>query len=75
MNGTTASENQVAAGNGSRRRAYDGWLLFAAGFRPFFLLGSIQAGLSILVWLPVFHGELTLASALAPRANTAITLG
>jgi uncharacterized protein involved in response to NO len=67
MNGTTASENRVAAGNGSRRRAYDGWLLFAAGFRPFFLLGAIQAGLSILVWLPVFHGELTLASALAPR--------
>jgi uncharacterized protein involved in response to NO len=31
------------------------------------LLGAIQAGLSILVWLPVFHGELSLTSAFAPR--------
>ena len=27
----------------------------------------IHAGLAILVWLPVFYGELTLASAFAPR--------
>lgn len=51
----------------SRARAYAGWPLFANGFRPFFLLGAIQAGLSILVWLPVFHGELGLTSAFAPR--------
>jgi uncharacterized protein involved in response to NO len=49
------------------RRSYDGPVLFANGFRPFFLLGSIQAGLAILVWLPVFHGEISLTSALAPR--------
>jgi len=60
-------ENQAAAAGIPRRRTYEGWPLFAAGFRPFFLLGAIQAGLSILVWLPVFHGELTLTSALAPR--------
>ena len=51
----------------SRRQAYDGLPLFSYGFRPFFLLGSIYAGLAILVWLPVFHGEITLSSALAPR--------
>jgi uncharacterized protein involved in response to NO len=47
--------------------SHQGWPLLANGFRPFFLLGSIYAGLAILVWLPVFYGELTLTSALAPR--------
>lgn len=51
----------------SRPRVHQGWPLLAGSFRPFFLLGSIYAGLAILVWLPVFYGELTLASALAPR--------
>lgn len=41
--------------------------LFSYGFRPFFLLGSIYAGIAILVWLPVFYGEITLTSAFAPR--------
>ncbi|MBI5262590.1 MAG: NnrS family protein [Bradyrhizobium sp.] len=50
-----------------RFRAYQGWPLFANSFRPFFLLGSIQAALAIMVWLPVFHGELSLTSAFAPR--------
>jgi len=50
-----------------RFRAHEGWPLLAGGFRPFFLFGSIYAGLAILVWLPVFHGELTLTSAFAPR--------
>jgi uncharacterized protein involved in response to NO len=43
------------------------WPLFSYGFRPFFLLGSIYAGLAILVWLPLFYGEITLSSAFAPR--------
>lgn len=51
----------------SRPRSYQGWTLLGAGFRPFFLLGSVYAGLAILVWLPVFHGEITLVSAFAPR--------
>lgn len=50
-----------------RFRAYQGWPLFANSFRPFFLLGSIQAALAILVWVPVFHGEISLSSAFAPR--------
>jgi uncharacterized protein involved in response to NO len=49
------------------RQSYDGPVLFANGFRPFFLLGSIQAGLAILVWLPAFHGEISLTSAFEPR--------
>jgi uncharacterized protein involved in response to NO len=48
-------------------RSYDGWPLFSYGFRPFFLLGSVYAGLAILVWLPVFMGELSLVSAFVPR--------
>jgi uncharacterized protein involved in response to NO len=51
----------------SRARMYQGWPILAAGFRPFFLLASIQAALTILVWLPVFYGELRLTSAFAPR--------
>ena len=47
--------------------SHQGWPLLANGFRPFFLLGSIYAGLAILVWLPVFYGEITLTSAFAPR--------
>jgi len=50
-----------------RPRVYQGWPLLASGFRPFFLLGSIYAGLVVLVWLPVFYGELTLTSTFAPR--------
>jgi uncharacterized protein involved in response to NO len=49
------------------RQSYDGPALFASGFRPFFLLGSIYAGLAILVWLPLFYGEITLTSAFVPR--------
>ncbi len=51
-----------------QRRTYDGLPLFSYGFRPFFLLGSIYAGLAILVWLPVFLGAVPLTSPFAPRA-------
>ena len=44
-----------------------GWPVLSAGFRPFFLAGAIQAAVAILVWLPVFYGELRLTSAFAPR--------
>ncbi|WP_420962459.1 NnrS family protein [Brucella sp. IR073] len=36
------------------------------GFRPFFLLGSLYAGLSILFWLPLFYGHRETASLFAP---------
>jgi uncharacterized protein involved in response to NO len=50
-----------------RFREHQGWLVLANGFRPFFLLASIQAAIAILVWLPVFFGDLQLACAFAPR--------
>jgi len=50
-----------------RYRQYAGYPVLANGFRPFFLLGAIQAGLAILLWLPVFYGELQLATAFTPR--------
>ena len=49
-----------------RLRDHRGPALLSYGFRPFFLLGAIYAGLTILVWLPMFHGELEVASAFAP---------
>ena len=36
------------------------------GFRPFFLLGSLFAGLAILFWLPLFYGILDTRSVFAP---------
>ena len=50
-----------------RLRPYQGPALFSYGFRPFFLFGALYAGLAVLAWLPVFTGELALASAFAPR--------
>src|SRR5665213_1259559 len=50
-----------------RPRFRDGWPLLSIGFRPFFLLGSCYAAVAILVWLPVFMGELTLTTTFAPR--------
>jgi len=50
-----------------RYRDHQGWPVLAAGFRPFFLAAAIQAAVAILVWLPVFFGEVSLTSAFAPR--------
>ena len=46
-----------------RLKAYAGPILLSYGFRPFFLLGAIYAGLAVLAWLPIFHGELQLRTA------------
>jgi uncharacterized protein involved in response to NO len=62
-----ASPKEDAMTTVPSRQSYDGPTLFSNGFRPFFLLGSIYAGLAILVWLPAFYGEITLTSAFAPR--------
>jgi len=50
----------------ARRRNYAGPALFSYGFRPFFLGGAAWAALGILLWLPQYHGELQLPTALAP---------
>ena len=46
----------------SRLRDYAGPALFSYGFRPFFLFGSLYAGLAILAWLPMFYGELEVST-------------
>lgn len=40
--------------------------ILSYGFRPFFLLGSLYAGLTILAWLPMLSGRLETASGFAP---------
>jgi uncharacterized protein involved in response to NO len=50
-----------------RLRPYGGPAILSYGFRPFFLLGSLYAGIAVLAWLPFLHGELAVATAFAPR--------
>ncbi|MER9313462.1 NnrS family protein [Mesorhizobium australicum] len=50
----------------SRLRSYSGPAVLSFGFRPFFLLGSLYAALSILLWLPMYVGELVAHSAFVP---------
>ena len=50
-----------------RLRDYRGPSLLSYAFRPFFLFGSLYAGLAVLVWLPVLNGQLELGSVFAPR--------
>lgn len=50
-----------------RLRPYSGPALLSYGFRAFFLFGSLYAGLAILVWLPLYLGELSLPTHFAPR--------
>ncbi len=50
-----------------RLRDYKGPALLSYGFRPFFLFGSLYAGLAIIAWLPLFYGKLELSTAFAPR--------
>lgn len=40
--------------------------VFSYGFRPFFLLGSLQAGTAILFWLPLYYGKLETLSTFLP---------
>jgi len=51
----------------ARPKPYEGPALLSYGFRPFFLLGSVWAGLEVLVWLPMFYGELSAQTAFSPR--------
>jgi uncharacterized protein involved in response to NO len=50
-----------------RLKLYAGPALLSYGFRPFFFLGSIWAGIEVLAWMPMFYGELSLATAFSPR--------
>ncbi|TKD48196.1 MAG: short-chain dehydrogenase [Mesorhizobium sp.] len=49
-----------------RLRAYSGPAFLSYGFRPFFFLGALHAGLSVMLWLPMYAGELDAHSAFVP---------
>jgi uncharacterized protein involved in response to NO len=49
-----------------RLKAFSGPGILSYGFRPFFLAGTIYAGLGMLIWLPLFAGELTHPTAFSP---------
>ena len=51
----------------TRLRSHEGPALLSNGFRPFFLLGSIYAGLAVLLWVPMFYGEIVIPTAFVPR--------
>ena len=40
--------------------------ILSYGFRPFFLLASLQAATVILLWLPLYYGKFEIPSALMP---------
>jgi uncharacterized protein involved in response to NO len=50
-----------------RLRAYQGPAVLSYGFRPFFLLGAIFAGIAVLLWLPMFYGDIALRTTFSPR--------
>lgn len=50
-----------------RTRPYSGPALFSYGFRPFFLSAGAYAALAIVVWVPLFYGDIALPTAFAPR--------
>src|SRR5690348_1357963 len=50
-----------------RLRPHRGPALFSYGFRPFFLFGAFYSGAAIVLWLPVWFGELMVPSLFGPR--------
>ena len=50
----------------ARRRNYVGPALFSYGFRPFFLGAALWAALSVLLWLPLYVGNIALPTAFGP---------
>ncbi|WP_424983455.1 NnrS family protein [Maritalea sp. S77] len=50
----------------ARTQPFDGPTLFSYGFRPFFLFGAFYAGLTILMWVPFYFGDIDLPLAMGP---------
>ncbi|WP_376738674.1 NnrS family protein [Rhodopseudomonas sp. B29] len=69
MSSTTVETSPQAATRKPvpRYHTRTGPAFLSAGFRPFFFCGAVFAALAVLLWLPVYFGELTLQTALAPR--------
>jgi uncharacterized protein involved in response to NO len=49
-----------------RLQSYRGPAILSYGFRPFFLAGAIYAGFEILIWLPLFFGDLQIPTTFSP---------
>jgi len=49
-----------------RLRPCGGAALLSYGFRPFFPVGSIYAGVAVLLWLPMFYGQVAISTAFTP---------
>jgi uncharacterized protein involved in response to NO len=49
-----------------RHRAWRGPAILSFGFRPFFLLGPLWAALSMMLWIPMLAGQLTLPTRFDP---------
>jgi uncharacterized protein involved in response to NO len=49
-----------------RLKAYSGLAILSYGFRPFFLAAATYAGLGILIWLPVYFGDIAIPTAFSP---------
>lgn len=50
----------------ARVKTYAGIALLSYGFRLFFLVGAIYSGLGILIWLPLYFGEIAVPTAFSP---------
>jgi uncharacterized protein involved in response to NO len=50
-----------------RLKSFSGPALFSYGFRPFFFLGAVYAAFAIVLWLPLWEGEITIPTLFAPR--------
>jgi len=48
-----------------RLKNYQGPAFLSYGYKPFFFFGSLYSGFSVILWLPLFYGELELASLFA----------
>jgi uncharacterized protein involved in response to NO len=51
----------------TKREVYRGPAILSYGFRPFFLASALYAAFAVLLWLPMFLGELGTWSAFSPR--------
>ena len=49
-----------------RVAAFTGPAVLSYGFRPFFLVGALWAGLTVLLWLPVYEGRIGLDGVFTP---------
>lgn len=56
----------MAVSSSEQMRRWTGPALFSYGFRPFFLFGSLWAGLAMGIWILALSGTLTLPSRLDP---------